>query len=59
MLQHRLMCLMYLLEKQLVDKHDFMEANDKIYDKKYVEDPGESESLQAGQLVSVRQEVII
>ena len=44
-----------LLEKQLVDKHDFMEANDKIYDKKYVEDPGESESLQAGQLVSVRQ----
>ena len=44
-----------LLEKQLVDKHDFMEANDKIFDKKYVEDPGDSETLQAGQLVSVRQ----
>ena len=44
-----------LLEKQLVDKHDFMEANDKIFDKKYVEDPGDSENFQAGQLISVRQ----
>tara|TARA_B100000902_G_scaffold398869_1_gene467274 strand:+ start:8164 stop:12507 length:4344 start_codon:yes stop_codon:yes gene_type:complete len=44
-----------LLEKQLVDKNDFMEANDKIFDKKYVEDPGDSESLQSGQLVSARQ----
>ena len=44
-----------LLEKQLVDKHDFMEANDKIFDKKYVEDPGGSATFQAGQLVSVRQ----
>ena len=44
-----------LLEKQLVDKHDFMEANDKIFDKKYVEDPGGSLTFQAGQLVSVRQ----
>ncbi len=44
-----------LLEKQLVDKNYFMEANDKIFDKKYIEDPGDSENLQAGQLVSVRQ----
>ncbi|MDG1718473.1 MAG: DNA-directed RNA polymerase subunit beta', partial [Flavobacteriales bacterium] len=44
-----------LLEKQLVDKNYFMEANDKIFDKKYVEDPGDSDNLQAGQLVSVRQ----
>ena len=44
-----------LLEKQLVDKHDFMEFNDKIFDKKYVEDPGDSENFQAGQLISVRQ----
>tara|TARA_B110000495_G_scaffold130540_1_gene113777 strand:- start:18 stop:779 length:762 start_codon:yes stop_codon:yes gene_type:complete len=44
-----------LLEKQLVDKNYFMEANDKIFDKKYVEDPGDSESLESGQLVSVRQ----
>ena len=44
-----------LLEKQLVDKHDFMEANDRIFDKKYVEDPGDSEIFQSGQLVTVRQ----
>ena len=44
-----------LLEKQLVDKHDFMEANDKIFDKKYVEDPGGSVTFQAGQLISARQ----
>ena len=44
-----------LLEKQLVDKHDFMEPNDKIFDKKYVEEPGDSEIFQAGQLISVRQ----
>ena len=44
-----------LLEKQLVDKHEFMEANDRIFDKKYVEDPGDSEVLQPGQLVTVRQ----
>ncbi len=44
-----------LLEKQLVDKHDFMDANDKIFDKKYVEDPGDSETFYSGQLISVRQ----
>jgi len=44
-----------LLEKQLVDKHAFMEANDKIFDKKYVEEAGDSENFEAGQLVSVRQ----
>ena len=32
-----------------------MEANDKIFDKKYVEDPGDSEIFQSVQLVSVRQ----
>ena len=30
-------------------------ANDKIFDKKYVEDPGDSENFQSGQLISVRQ----
>ena len=44
-----------LLEKQLVNKYDFVEANDKIFDKKYVEDAGDSSLFQAGQLVSVRQ----
>ena len=44
-----------LLEKQLVNKYDFVEANDKIFDKKYVEDAGDSSLFQPGQLVSVRQ----
>ena len=43
-----------LLEKQLVNKYDFIDANDKIFDKKYVEDPGDSTNLKAGQLVSAR-----
>ena len=44
-----------LLEKQIVNKYDFMEANDRIFDKKYVEDAGDSTSFKAGQLVSVRE----
>ncbi|MEJ6748893.1 MAG: DNA-directed RNA polymerase subunit beta' [Flavobacteriales bacterium] len=44
-----------LLEKQIVNKNDFMEANDKIFDKKYIEDAGDSEKFEEGQLVSVRQ----
>ena len=44
-----------LLEKQLVDKHDFM-GNDKIFDKKYVEDPGGSVTFQA-RSVSFRSSV--
>ena len=44
-----------LLEKQIVNKNDFMNANDKIFDKKYIEDAGDSEKFEAGQLVSVRQ----
>lgn len=43
------------LEGEAVNKLDFQEENDWIYDKKFVEDPGESESLKAGQLVSLRQ----
>jgi len=38
-----------------VNKNDFMNANDKIFDKKYIEDAGDSEKFEAGQLVSVRQ----
>ena len=44
-----------LLEKQIVNRHDFMEANDRIFDKKYIEDAGDSNNLQAGQLVSLRE----
>ena len=44
-----------LLENQLVNKYDFIEANDKIFDKKYIEDPGDSTNFQSGQLVGARQ----
>jgi DNA-directed RNA polymerase subunit beta' len=43
------------LENQLVHKSDFIEENDKIFGMKVVEDPGDSESLKSGQIVSVRQ----
>ncbi len=42
------------LENQLVHKNDFMEQNDKIFGMKVVEDRGDSEELQEGQLISAR-----
>ncbi len=41
-------------EKQIVDKWDFRTANDEIYGMKFVEDPGDSGRLKAGQIVSAR-----
>ncbi|MFW5872562.1 MAG: DNA-directed RNA polymerase subunit beta', partial [bacterium] len=43
------------LEKQIVDKLDFMEENDWIYNKKIVIDPGNSPSLKPGQIISARK----
>ncbi|HUX83760.1 MAG TPA: DNA-directed RNA polymerase subunit beta' [Chitinophagaceae bacterium] len=43
------------LEGDTVDKFEFFEENDEIYDKKMVVDPGESATLKAGQIVSLRQ----
>jgi len=43
------------LEGEAVDRHEFNEQNDWIYDKKVVADPGDSTSLKAGQIVSIRQ----
>jgi|5_EtaG_2_1085323.scaffolds.fasta_scaffold00044_8 DNA-directed RNA polymerase subunit beta' len=43
------------LEKEIVNKRDFMEENDWIFDKYIVTDAGESEVLKAGQIVSSRQ----
>jgi len=43
------------LEKQVVDKWEFMEENDWIYDKKVVEDPGDSANLKAGQIITARK----
>jgi DNA-directed RNA polymerase subunit beta' len=43
------------LEKSLVHKNDFIEQNDWIFDKKVVDDPGESDTLKAGQIVTARR----
>ena len=43
------------LPEQLVDKLEFLEENDNIYDKKVVTESGDSENLHAGQIVTVRQ----
>jgi DNA-directed RNA polymerase subunit beta' len=43
------------LEDDLVDKFEFVEENDYIYDKKVVTDIGESTRLRAGQIVTLRE----
>jgi len=43
------------LEKQIVDRWEFMEENDWIYDKKVVVDAGDSENLRPGQIVTARR----
>ncbi|MFZ9242085.1 MAG: DNA-directed RNA polymerase subunit beta' [Sediminibacterium sp.] len=43
------------LEEDLEDRFDFIEENDRIYDKKVVVDAGESAKLRAGQIVTVRE----
>ncbi len=43
------------LEGEAVEKYDFLEQNDWIFDKKFITDPGDSNKLKAGQLVSLRQ----
>lgn len=43
------------LEQQVVDKLDVMEENDRIWGKKVVLDPGDSQTLQAGQIVTARK----
>jgi len=42
------------LEKQIIDKNVFMEENDWIWDKKVVEDEGDS-SLRPGQIITARK----
>ena len=43
------------LEQELVDKLDFAAENDRIWGKKVVTNPGDSEKLKAGQIVTVRR----
>lgn len=42
------------LENEIVNKIDFMEANDDIFGKKVVEDPGDS-NLKPGQIITARK----
>lgn len=43
------------LEGEAVERFEFFEENDWIFDKKFITDPGESQRLKAGQLVSLRE----
>ena len=43
------------LEKQVVDKNEFLQENDWIYNKKVVVDPGEGIDMRAGQIISARR----
>lgn len=42
-------------EDQIVDKWEFMDVNDELYDKVVVTDAGDSTSLQPGQIISLRK----
>ena len=43
------------LEEDLTDKHEFVEENDYIFEKKVVTESGESTKMKAGQIVSLRE----
>ncbi|MEL6193314.1 MAG: DNA-directed RNA polymerase subunit beta' [Bacteroidota bacterium] len=43
------------LEKEVVNKHDFQEESDWIFDKMVVEEPGGSPALKPGQIISKRK----
>jgi len=43
------------LEKQIVDKNEFLSENDWIWNKKVVIEPGNAEGLKAGQIISARR----
>jgi DNA-directed RNA polymerase subunit beta' len=45
----------HFLEKQVADKTEFFQENDWIYNKKIVIEPGDSEGLHAGQVISARR----
>ena len=43
------------LEKQIVDKNEFMEENDRIWGKKVILEPGDSATMKAGQIITPRK----
>jgi DNA-directed RNA polymerase subunit beta' len=45
----------HFLEQQIVDKLDFQDENDRIWGKKVVVDAGDSQTMQAGQIVTARK----
>ena len=45
----------HFLENEAVERNEFIDYNDWIYDKKMVTEPGESTKLKAGALVTLRQ----
>ncbi|MFR9504369.1 MAG: DNA-directed RNA polymerase subunit beta' [Rikenellaceae bacterium] len=42
-------------EDQVVDKWEFMDVNDELYDKAVVVDAGDSQNVQQGQIITLRQ----
>lgn len=42
-------------EDQIVDKWEFMDVNDELYDKVVVTDAGDSTAVQPGQIISMRK----
>jgi DNA-directed RNA polymerase subunit beta' len=45
----------HFLTGEPVERNEFIDYNDTIYDKKFITDPGESTKLRAGMLVTLRQ----
>ncbi|HSR37302.1 MAG TPA: hypothetical protein VLL95_00175, partial [Phnomibacter sp.] len=43
------------LEEDLEDRFDFIDENDRIYDKKVVVEPGDSTKFRPGQIISLRE----
>jgi DNA-directed RNA polymerase subunit beta' len=43
------------LDEDLEDRFEFVEENDRIFDKKVVTSPGDSTKLRAGQIVTLRE----
>lgn len=43
------------LEEDLEDKFDFINENDRVFDKKVVVEPGDSTKMRAGQIITLRE----
>lgn len=43
------------LQGESVDRHDFFEENDRVFDRKVITDPGDSKKYNAGGVVTLRQ----